>query len=557
MIKILNYIFFGLSVRNWFVILSGIIVLSTLLIFCVKTKKIEIKAVLFLLYMILICAFYYAIPSLKFVGLYLILPTSIITLIFLLMKYQKPLDPIWDIKFLTNKGDQILRGLARGVAIFGAAGSGKTASIIYTIMKHFAKANFSGIIYDFKNGELTELAVPLYGDRLKVIAVHDPKISIRVNPISPEYLNGEKEVNEIVAVIMDNLIGSKDDFFKDSASSLLSAVILKFWFDHQEYCTIPHVISFILSLGFGSDEEDENNDDNKFLKFKEFLTSNERVAIQASPFLLGLDSEKQTAAVLATLSNALRKISFPEAFWVLSKNEMDFNINDPKNNFIVSVLNEPKSSRFLSPINATIIHSISKQMMVRGRAQSFIMLDEAPTIKLLNMAQIPATMRSFKVATIYCAQDIVQGYVQYGREGFKEIVSNLSTQFFGKSNDPDTSKFYEGYFELTKEATKSITQKGDGNIFGSKSTTTGEREVGRVRSYEFNQLKVGEFAMLSDGKNEIVRFEAPKLITGKIPQSEKLHPQMIEENFTQIITEAKSLISQNLPEEENFEEKEN
>ena len=548
--SIFNYMIGGLSIRNYLIIIGSVLLLSTLLILSIKAKKVELKAVLFLLYIMLVCICYYVIPSVKMISLYLLIPTSTITLIYLLMNYQKPLDPIWDVEFLTNKGKKILRGLARGVAVFGAAGSGKTASIIFTLMKHFAKANFSGIIYDFKNGELTELAVPLYGDRLKVIAVHDPKISIRVNPISPEYLNGEKDINEVVAVIMDNLIGSKDDFFKDSASSLLSAVILKFWFDHQEYCTLPHVISFILSIGFGNEESLEEGD-NKFLQFKEFLTSNERVAIQASPFLLGLDSEKQTAAVLATLSNALRKISFPEAFWVLSKNEMDFNINDVKNNSIVSVLNEPKASRFLSPINATIIHSISKQMMVRGRAQSFIMLDEAPTIKLLNMAQIPATMRSFKVATIYCAQDIVQGYVQYGREGFKEIVSNLSTQFFGKSNDPDTSKFYEGYFELTKEATRSITQKGSGNIFSTESsTTTGEREVGKVRSFEFNQLKVGEFAMLSDGKNEIVKFQAPKLITGKIKESEDITKAIIQNNFTQIITEAKSLLISDIAKKE-------
>jgi len=359
-------------------------------------------------------------------------------------------------------------------------------------------------------------------------------------------------VNEIVTVIMDNLInggvGKGDDFFKDSASSLLSSVILKFSFKHPQYCTLPHVISFILSVDFSIKAESviagTEDPENKFGKLKCFLTDNERVAIQGSAFIMGLSSERQTASVISTLANALRKISFPEAFWALSGNEISFDINSAKNRTVLSIINEPKSSRFLSPINATIIHAITKQMMVREREPSFLLLDEAPTIKLLNMAQIPATMRSFGVAVIYCAQDIVQGTVQYGKEGFKEIIANLSTQFFGKSNDPDTSKFYESFFELVKQKTKSVSTKGMVSLFstGETSTTIGEKEVSKFRASKFNALQVGEFAFLSDGNTDIVKFKPPKIKNGKIPIRKKITQEMLERNFNKIIQEAKLLI---------------
>jgi len=541
-----------LSLRNWMILITTIGFLSSLVYLLFKSKSYFATAFFILIYFSFLAFAYWKIDSLIFIIFYQFSPSFLIgSITFLLLKPAKT-DPIWDVEFSTNKGTKILRGVQRGVAVFGAAGSGKTISVIHNLILHFSREKFSGIIYDFKDGELTELAIPAFGNQLRIIAIHQPEIGFRVNPIDPRFLNGEKDVNEIVTVIMDNLInsgvGKGDDFFKDSASSLLSSVILKFSFTHPEYCTLPHIISFILGIDFSSKSETPalggEETENKFGKLKDFLTDNERVALQGSAFIMGLSSERQTASVISTLANALRKISFPEAFWVLSGNEVSFDINSEKNNSVISVINEPKSSRFLSPINATIIHAITKQMMVRGRKPSFLLLDEAPTIKLLNMAQIPATMRSFGVAVVYCAQDIVQGTVQYGRDGFKEIIANLSTQFFGKSNDPDTSKFYESFFELIKQQTKSISTKGMVSLFstGETSTTIGEKEVSKFRASRFNSLKVGEFAFLSDGNTDIVKFKPPKIEKGKIPIRKKITQEMLERNFSQIIHEAKLLI---------------
>ena len=183
--------------------------------------------------------------------------------------------------------------------------------------------------------------------------------------------------------------------------------------------------------------------------------------------------------------------------------------------------------------------------MVRDRKPSFILLDEAPTIKLLNMAQIPATMRSFGVVVVYCAQDFVQGVVQYGRDGFKEIVANLSTQFFGKSNDSETSKFYESYFEMVNIKTKSVSKKGgDGNLlaWGETSTTTGEREVHKHRANEFNRLNVGEFAFLSDGKNEIVNIIHPPIVTEKFENQKVITQKMLDAHFEKILREARNIL---------------
>lgn len=62
------------------------------------------------------------------------------------------------------------------------------------------------------------------------------------------------------------------------------------------------------------------------------------------------------------------------------------------------------------------------------------------------MHRIPATLRSYDVATIYVMQDKIQNDMLYGEKVSKAILSNLSYQFFGKVNDQDTAKYYERFF---------------------------------------------------------------------------------------------------------------
>lgn len=468
-------------------------------------------------------------------------PAFVLGLLLGLSKYQPKAEPIIDVEMKVNGRKIIIRNIFAGVGIFGASRSGKTASVIYSLLLHFSKYFFSGLVYDYKNGELTEICLPLFGDRVKIFAIHRPDISVRLNPINPKYLDDEKEITAVTQVILDNLAGTEkgeNSFFYETAGSLLSSLILKFSLHHQHYCTIPHLIAFILSVDFSLKKEEEQQHKglaveayDTFLGLKNFIIDNKRVRIQASPFLLGLASEKQTAAVISTLANALRKISFPESFWALSGNDIDLNLNSKDNRTVLSVLNEPKSEEALTPFLATIIHTITKQMMVRSQEPAFILLDEAPTIKLRNMARISATMASFRIATIYCAQDISQAVIQYSRDGFKAILANLSTLFFGRANDPDTGKFYEQYFEPKKIKTHS---KTTGN--SSSSRTTSEKEVPKVRAHEFTKFTPGKFAFISGGKAELVQFPKFKIEEQKLPPKQDLKSKMIS-NYENIIDE--------------------
>lgn len=467
-------------------------------------------------------------------------PAMILGMLIGLSNYEPKAQPVVDVELNLSGRKRIIRNIFAGVGVFGASRSGKTASVIYSLLLHFAKWNFSGLVYDYKNGELTEICLPLFGKRVKIFAIHRPDISVRLNPINPKYLDDEKEVSAVTQVILDNLAGSEkgeNGFFYDTAGSLLSAIILRFSLHYQHYCTIPHVIAFILSVDFSLKKEElqskglQEESYDTFLGLKNFLIADKRVKIQASSFILGLASEKQTAAVVSTLANALRKISFPESFWALTGNDLDLNLNAKDNQTVLSIMNDPKSEEVITPFLATIIHTITKQMMVRHQEPAFILLDEAPTIRLRNMARISATMASFKIATIYCAQDISQAVIQYTKDGFKAILANLSTLFFGRANDPDTGKFYEQYFEPKKIKTHSRTTGQS-----SSSKTVSDREVPKVRSHEFTKFTPGKFAFISGGKAELIKFPKYNIEVDPLPEKENLKIKMID-NYTNIIDE--------------------
>ncbi|MCB0460060.1 MAG: type IV secretory system conjugative DNA transfer family protein [Flavobacteriaceae bacterium] len=436
--------------------------------------------------------------------------------------------------FKTQNSKIVLDNIRRGVSIIGSAGSGKTESVVYNFLKHFAKENFCGVIHDYKNFEITEMAFPLFEKRSnKFYIVSFDSVYHRVNPIAPKYLPDEESVYEISRVLLENLLeirepGSNDSsrFFKDAVEGLIGGLIWRLKIDYPDYCTIPHMIALYQYL-----------DMKALISFLEIDLISKSMA---DAFINGIASDRQTAGVRSTLSNAFKKISTKKIFMVLSADDIPLNINNPENPAIIAVVNNPKRETSLSPVIATIMHTITKQMSERGQKPSFVMMEEASTIRLLNMHRIPATLRSYDIVTLYVLQDKIQNDMLYGDKGSKAILSNLSYQFFGKANDPDTAYYYEQFFEIIIKPTKSIS-KSTGLSMNSR-ITKGEKEVSKTRADAFYGLKQGEFIVFADGKDKRVRFQEPK-ISKLLPEHKKISTDELEENFLRIHSEIKSIFS--------------
>jgi hypothetical protein len=471
------------------------------------------------------------------IALYLVCPLILINIgmYVFLHKTDKPKNgnAKYQVNFATTKGNFKLDNIKRGASIIGSAGSGKTESVVYGFLKHFQKEGFCGIIHDYKDFELTEMAYPLFKDGdipFKVISFD--KIIHRVNPIAPRYLENEESVNEVSRVLIENLLEQRESgttgttkFFNDAAEGLIGGLIWKLKTTYPQFCTLPHLIAIYQYLDTES--------------LIQFLETNTTSRAMADAFISGKDSERQTAGVKSTLANALKRISTQRIFMALSADEVPLNINSPENPTVISVVNNPKFETSYSPVIATIIHTITKQMSVRNANPSFLMMEEAPTIRLLNMHRIPATLRSYNISTIYVMQDKIQNDMMYGDKASKAILSNLSYQFFGKVNDPDTAKYYERFFEIIKDPTKSIS-RGHNLDFDTR-ITTGEKEIPKIRADVFFRLKQGEFITYADGRDKKVQFKLAN-IQRELPQESKQFSQAdLAANFERVYKDVSGL----------------
>lgn len=439
------------------------------------------------------------------------------------------------VRFKVNGGEFKIQNIKRGVSIIGAAGSGKTESVVYGFLKHFKKHSFCGVIHDYKDFEITEMAYPLFRDSdIPFYIVSLDRIIHRVNPIAPRYLENEESVNEVSRVLIENLLEQRESgttgstrFFNDAAEGMIGGLIWKLRTSYPQYCTLPHLIAIYQYLDTES--------------LVAFLSTNNTSRAMADAFISGKDSERQTAGVKSTLANALKRISTQRIFMALSADEVPLNINNHNNPAVISVVNNPKFETAYSPVIATIIHTITKQISVRNSLPSFLMMEEAPTIRLLNMHRIPATLRSYDIATIYVMQDKIQNDMMYGDKASKAILSNLSYQFFGKVNDPDTAKYYERFFEIVKKETTSI-NRGHNLNFDTR-ITTGEREIPKIRADVFFRLKQGEFITYADGEDKKVQFKLSKIYRALPNLEQKVTKVDLETNFNRIYAEARSIFT--------------
>ena len=478
-------------------------------------------------------------PSLKeianialYLGCPLILSNTVLY-VFIPKKEISNTETKYQVQFKTESGSFKINNIKRGVSVIGAAGSGKTESVVYNLLQHFSQNSFCGLIHDYKDFEITEMAYPLFKNRnLEFYILSFDKIIHRVNPIAPRYMENEEDINEVSRVLIENLLEQKESgavgvgkFFNDAAQGLISGLIWKLKVSFPEYCTLPHLIAIYQYLG--TDE------------LIGFLKSNQTSRAFADAFISGKDSEKQTAGVKSTLSTALMKISSKRIFMALAADDIPLNINNKDNPAVISLVNNPKYDSSYSPVIATVMHTIVKQMSVRHSKSSFLLIEEAPTIRLLNMHRIPATLRSYDIATVYVMQDKIQNDMMYGDKASKAILSNLSYQFFGKVNDPDTARFYERFFEIIKDETKTV-MRGTGLDFDTK-ISTGEKEIYKVRANVFFGLKQGEFITYADGKDKKVQFKQ-QLIERELPEvGQFFSDEEINENYIKIYREVRNI----------------
>lgn len=476
-------------------------------------------------------------------------------------KKKQKVHPPYDVPLIaTDSKSRCIGDTNRGVAIFGSSGSGKTAGPITAILKDFARKQFAGVINDFKEYELTEVAYPLFkqaGVNFKVFAPFDVNRSVRLNVVSPHLIDSEAKLNGIVSTLVMNLARHEADseagsFFRGGEESLLSAVLWRLKQECPEKCNLPFAIALLLSSESLHEKVKLPNGQTGVIPYQKlinFICQDPRAEILGSTYLTGRSNEKQTGALYATLADNLRGLATPELFYLLSGNDLDLDLNSDQNRTVLSFVNQPGyREKIISPVNAMLMQSAFAEMSKRNRRPSFALLDEAPTIKMSDLPSQIRTLRSYGLAFIYCLQDKVSGVVQYdGKEYMiKDILANLSTQFMGKVNDPDTAKYYEKYFEIVQETriSKSYSQADFLNTRDDAGRITkSTQDKSKRKAHEFFQLQQGQFIMYSEGVDDCFTFHYEEPVKELPPMCRNITKIELEDYFNNILDEARNFFN--------------
>lgn len=409
---------------------------------------------------------------------------------------------------------------ARGVLIVGSNGSGKTASAAEQIIAQGAYKNYTGVIFDFKFPNLTEYAYNHYRRsecKVDLVVVNFVELdkSHRINPLLPELLHFQAYAYEFAAAFYCTLNRDairKKDFWDTSAISILAGVIWYMKIHYPAYCTLPHILNMILG-----------HDVYQLIGLLETNYQTKTIVASVST-AIRTKAEPQLAGQYGTLQNAIGRINTQEIAWVLSGNDFDINLNDPKNPKLLCIGTKQDIIEALSPVVSLIITASIKQLNNPDKLHSMVLLDEGPQCYIPNLSDLPATGRSNKIATIYMAQDISQMVKANGKEEAYAIISNLNTQMFGKNPNIETGEYVSKLFGKEEMLQRNESQnRSNPNAMDVKSGSHSQgvsfsiQDKALFKPHELNRMESGEFVGITAETVEPVFHTRVKLQTYNFP----------------------------------------
>lgn len=374
----------------------------------------------------------------------------------------------------------------RGVLILGGAGAGKSKSLIEPLISQSIAAGFTGLLYDFKFPTLAQIAKASLdkqaGTKGYFVNFEDLSRSHRLNPVHPLMMKTQAHADEYAKAILYNLNPEsikKADFWSESAQSYLTAVLWYLRQENPELCTLPHAMALLFEpvgevVGLISQNEET---------YGTIASLKEAVDRKA---------EAQVAGVVSSLQTALRKIYTPELCWVLSGHDLDLNLNNPADPKFLTLGNHPGLASVYAPVLALLVTVAIKQMNQPGKLPSSVILDEAPTLYIPGLEQLPATARSNKVATVFGAQDISQIEDLYGAAKKNALLANLNNQFFGRVASYPTAQYVVNLWGKAYVKSESVSESKSRQK-ESVSTTQSLHERSRVSVQDVLSLETGEF----------------------------------------------------------------
>lgn len=249
---------------------------------------------------------------------------------------------VFDIINSKGKKDKIIINYPnQNTIIEGMAGCGKTHSIVLPIIKNAIKKEYAGLIFDYKN-ELTAF-VNHESDKyvhsiLSTINFNEVDKSIRINPLDINENTAQNMDLRLIIIEFLSQLNNNEELNIYYSDIFLAAIefFRKYSIDNNvKYCTMPHIIAAII-----------NHPKELLEKINPYLETKSPADFRT------FDEYKMFFDDLSTVLIQYYNVDF---FWIMSKSEIDFRLNDlNKINFVSLIPNTDKEES--NPIYSLIIN---------------------------------------------------------------------------------------------------------------------------------------------------------------------------------------------------------
>jgi hypothetical protein len=207
----------------------------------------------------------------------------------------------------------------------------------------------------------------------------------------------------ILLSINKSWVDRQGDFFVESPIIFLAALI---WFLRQYrdgiYCTLPHVIE-LAKLPYD--------------KLFPVLGKEPSIESLVDPFLQAY-SNRTTEMLDGQIAGAkipLARLSSPDIYYILTGNDLNLHINDPKAPAILCLGGDPNRAEALAPVLSLYIDRLNRICNRPNQHPCAIVCDEFATVRAPAVLTTLATGRSHDITPILAVQDISQLRTLYSR----------------------------------------------------------------------------------------------------------------------------------------------
>jgi len=448
----------------------------------------------------------------------------------------------------------------RGIAVLGAAGSGKTFSVIDPLIRSALDQGFPTVIYDFKYPAQTKRAVAYAMKRGYTVRVFAPGFpeSETCNPL--DLIKDEEDAiaaGQLAQVINKNFNkgGDKGDkFFEEAGDSLVEGILLVTkavgrLANDSSYCDLM-MSQAILSL-------------TSLPQRLHYASTNGTLSVWASRPLSQLfgvmDSEKTVAGIVgsaARLFMRFMKKDFIGAFCGKTTLPLDL---DGKQLIVFGL--DRNNRDIVGPLLAAILHMIVSRNVSRTvpRKDPLItVLDELPTLYLPALVNWLNENREDGFCGILGYQNIAQLEQFYGKELARAIFGGTANKFIFNPQDGESAKIFADYLG-EEEVLFSSKSKSTGSKGGSSKSSSEQRQKRHLlEPAQFLKLGTGRAVVISPAYVRAKEAYVPLLQPIKVPKSDIEEQNWAEEKWIGIRAKLTQIHGSSVSDEERtrqFEER--